>query len=274
MNEDPESGTAPDDSVWKLEDHQYGGAAFNEEWHYLQLLHRDLIVCLWWCAGNFSRDSENSPKNFAIHVFDDIGEVCSGVQHLVGEGLRNPCRRELRYLLEVGLKACLVVEKNTDLTPAEQLVKFQNSLESSSINMINSLDLHYFDENLRAEFLVEFKRLYGDLSKYVHLSSAQLQETLELQHAGIWRGHLDADQQAELNSILERGYALTLALFLHSLPKWVVGDLMMSSVNGEEGWHYMKSKYIAAIDRNFDYKHERQADLANLIKLREKKISF
>jgi len=258
----------------ELEDHPYGGAEFNKEWHYLQMLHQHLTACLWWCAGNFSRDSENSPNNFAVYLLDDIGEACLAVECLASEGLHNACRRELRYLLEVGLKACFVVENNTNLTPMEQVTKFRRLLESPRINPINTLELHYFEEKIRIKFLSEFKRLYGELSKYAHLSSDQIMNQRELHQREVWRGQLDAGQQAELNSIAERCYALTLSFYLHSLPQWVAGDLMAASFMSNGDWHYLKSKFIAAIDSTFDYKHERQAELRQLVNLRAERIAF
>ena len=69
-------------------------------------------------------------------------------------------------------------------------------------------------------------------------------------------------------------YSFILTLYFHAIPKWCVGDYLVER-NGETiNWFFVKSKYIADIDQEFDYKCERKDILDQLKIKRNEAIEF
>ena len=71
-------------------------------------------------------------------------------------------------------------------------------------------------------------------------------------------------REAELNLLAERVLAASLVLLFHSVPSWVAGDWLVDRNGSTIDWHFVQSKFIADLDKQFDYKHERQDRLAEI----------
>ncbi len=249
---------------------------YKEEWKRHQVINRSLLMCLSFCMMDFGRAPQLSHRNFFTRMAYDIIQSCISIEALAEDGIRNSCRRELRYLLELSIKACFISREYLDENFTEQVEKYEKLLKSTNINIINKIELFFFTEERTSEFRAEAKRTYGALSNYVHLTPHQIYESLALFEAGRHMGFEGVKELTELNSELERTYDLVLTLFLHSIPSNFVGDFMVDrNIDGRlVGWHFSKSKYLADIDSYFDYKHERQEFLEEIRDTRTRNIAF
>ena len=77
-----------------------------------------------------------------------------------------------------------------------------------------------------------------------------------------------------LTSLVERGLAISLTLLFHSVPEYVAGDWLVEPNGSTTTWVFTESRFIAAIDSHFDYKHERQENLNAIKATRNELIRF
>jgi hypothetical protein len=79
---------------------------------------------------------------------------------------------------------------------------------------------------------------------------------------------------AEVDRLVSRGYAASLVLLLHSVPHYVAGDWLVDSDGCAVDSYFLASRFIAGIDRSFDYKAERQKKLETIKADMAKRIAF
>lgn len=255
-------------------DEELNSDAYKDEWNRLLEFRKSITDCLLFCYGNSIRDGVSGDRNFFLRMIDDITQSVISIEIIAKEGILNTCRRELRYLIELSIKSCLIVNNTTKNTFEEQIDEYEKLLNSSNINPINSLTFSYLQPDHEDEFKTEVKRLYGYLSKYSHSSSYQIRERLTRVQIGRTIGFEGVQELKELNDDIEKVFAIVLVMIFHSVAPYVVGDFMVEP-NGETvNWYFNKSKYISIIDQQFDYKHERQSILPRLKTERLERIRF
>jgi hypothetical protein len=220
------------------------------------------------------RDGVSGDRNFFLRMIDDIIQSVISIEIIAKEGVINTCRRELRYLIELSLKCCLIVNNTTKQTFEEQISEYESLLNSSNINPINALSFIYLRPDHEDEFKTEVKRLYGYLCKYSHSSSHQIRERLARAQIGRTIGFEGIQQLKELKDDIERVLAIVLVMVFHSVAEYVVGDFMVEPDGQSVRWYFNKSKFISVIDKQFDYKHERQAILPTLKAQRLERVKF
>ncbi|MHA8068813.1 hypothetical protein ACS6L2_05965 [Aquirufa ecclesiirivi] len=248
--------------------------AYKDEWQRFLEMRKSIIKCLSFCYLDSLRDGVSDEQNFFLRMIDDITQSLISIEIIAKEGIINMCRRELRYIIELSIKSCMIVNCTTKFTFKDQIIEYQKLLKSSNINHINSLKFGYLQPDLEDEFKTEVKRIYGYLCKYSHSSSHQILERLRRAEMGRTIGFEGAQELKELNNDIESVFAVVLVMIFHSVAKSVVGDFMVES-NGETvSWYFNKSKYIDMIDQQFDYKIERQPILTKLKVERLARVSF
>ncbi|MFD0992017.1 hypothetical protein [Tenacibaculum geojense] len=222
---------------------------------------------------NSARDGVSGERNFFLRMIDDILQSVISIEILAKEGISNTCRRELRYLIELSIKSCLIVNNTTKQSFEDQIDEYEKLLNSSNINPINTLKFFYLKDK-EEEFKTETKRLYGYLCKYSHSSSHQIRERLAKAEIGRTIGYEGIQELRELNNDIEKVLAIVSVMIFHSVAQYVVGDFLVEP-NGETvNWYFNQSKYINMIDAEFDYKHERQSILEKLKKDRIERVKF
>jgi hypothetical protein len=77
-----------------------------------------------------------------------------------------------------------------------------------------------------------------------------------------------------LNGLVSRALAASLVFLYHSVPDYVAGDWFVDKENLPERWYFKRSRFLAAIDAHFDYKHERQKKLSELVSARSSRVTF
>jgi hypothetical protein len=241
-----------------------------------EVIWRSLGMYLSFCKMNFSRAGDIARRHFFLRVLDDFLQSVVAINYLCREGIHHTCRRELRYLLELSVKACLISQKSkaSELAFEDQIDEHKNILKKSEFNLINSIEFKLLTEQSAEEFKKDVKRMYGVLSAYSHSTPFQVSERLGREKAGKTIGYEGTEELRDLNEHAQLTYSYIATLLAHALEEWVLGDFLVES-NGERNpWHFRKSKYIAMLDERFDYKHERQENLQRIKSDRLADIEF
>ena len=223
-----------------------------------------VIYCLHFCYANSTRDGVSGERNFFLRMLDDILQSIISIEMLAKEGIVNTCRRELRYLVELSIKSHFIVANSNKTKFLDQVKEYENLLNSSNINPINTLFLDYFEPEIQKEFKTFTKKLYGYLSSYTHSTTHQIKERLERAESQRSIGFEGTAELRTLNNDFEKVLIVVIVFIFHSVAQYVVGDFMVDP-NGETlKWYFNKSRYINLIDEKFDYKFERQDKLLRL----------
>lgn len=233
-----------------------------------------LIRCLAFCNMNCSRSEEMPKKLFFLSIIDDIFQSSFAITILAREGVRNTCRRELRYLIEAAIKSCFISQKYSEKTVQGQLEEYKKELKSTDISIVDDIDFYMLSDENRVLFKNEIKRMYGYTSKYIHTTPEQIQERFMLNSKGRTIGMEGLTELKEFNDELEKVYSFVLVLLFHSVPKWCAGDYLVERDGSTIDWYFAKSKYLADIDGKFDYKYERQANISDIVEKRKSNIKF
>lgn len=256
-------------------DKEINSDEYRREWEKHEYINNSLITGLGIAFLNYGRDTENHQKNFFIRVIDDILQSSFAINKLASEGMRNTCRRELRFLIELSIKACFVSQQYSKSLIEEQILEYEKQLKSTNISIINDVDLDYLSSgSMKSDFITEIRRMYGEMCNYVHFTPRQIVERLALAQEGRYVGFEGINELNELNQEISKVYASVIVLLFHSIPSWVVGDLLVNSDGSSYIWYFNKSKYVAEIDSKFDYKHERKKELEKIRELRRINIEF
>ncbi|MDB5141166.1 MAG: hypothetical protein JWR12_3082 [Mucilaginibacter sp.] len=247
---------------------------YRSEFNRIVSMRESMIDCFLFCFMNANRDQESAKKNFTLRLLEDLIQSVTSMEYLAKEGFMNACKRELRYLLELSLKACYIVNIADGGNFEHQIKNFEKILNSSNINPINTLSITYLSTHQASEFKADVKRLYGLLCKYVHASTHQIQEKVLQIENGRSLGHEGTAALQELNSLVERTYSTVIIFLFNSVPPFVVGDFLVEDDGSINKWYFNQSRYVTIIDAYFDYKFERQNKLQKLADERVTSIRF
>ena len=241
-----------------------------------EVIWRSLGMYLSFCKMNFSRAGDIAKRNFFLRVVDDFMQSIVAINFLSREGIHHTCRRELRYLLELSVKACLISQKSDkDASSFEDQIKDHNKiLKKSDFNLINAIEFKLLTAKAAEEFKEDVKKMYGVLSAYSHSTPFQVSERLAREQAGRTIGYEGTDELRELNEHAQLTYSYIATLLAHAIEEWVLGDFLVERNGESNSWHFRKSKYIAMLDERFDYKHERQENLMIIQSNRVAEIEF
>lgn len=243
-------------------------------------IHRTEEICraylfgLQFIIGDTARDQYYFDNHLLSYTSQDFLQSAISLPVLVREGIHNVCRRELRFLLEMSVKLCRIQQEQPRSTVTAKLESLKGILDTTNISIQNQITFGLLPGSIRADFTQSVGRLYGEASQYVHLTRAQVLERIALVQAGRTSGMESAEDIEALNLMIARGLALSLVFLLHASPQYVAGDLLVQSDGSSLNWFFAGSKYIAAIDEGFDYKAERQENLAEIRRKRQDLIKF
>jgi hypothetical protein len=244
----------------------------NFEHEKLKLITQSFYDSIIFSIFNYSRGPSNWKNNFFLRVSDEFIEGLESIEKLIENGFRNQCRRELRFLIEAAIKAAFITQTNKGEEFEDQLKTYRKLLKDSGINAVNRIRFPFLsDESIKKEFIIEVKKMYGNLCNYVHLTPEQLTEKIALSKDGKPFDKLSLTELEILNSEISLSFSYISVLLFNSMPQYVVGDFFEPSL---PDYYYHKSRFIAEIDKEFDYKHERQATLEKRLVTRKDRIEF
>lgn len=230
------------------------------------------LFCLSFIIHNTARDPSYLENHLLSYICQDFLQSVISLPMLIQEGIHNACRRELRFILEMSIKTCFVQQKQYNSTVASKLSSFKSIFDSTNISIRKQLDLYLIPEPERPNFHEEVGRVYGEACSYVHLTHAQILERIELARQNRVSGREGPGQIESLNRLLGRELACSVVFLLHSVPEYVAGDLLVESDGSSLKWFFDQSRFIALMDEQFDYKHERQARLKEIKETRWSRV--
>ncbi|WP_312363071.1 hypothetical protein [Ensifer sp.] len=240
----------------------------------MRIIINSYLMGLGFVHMDTSRDPSYNDNHFLSYLVQDLLQSAISIVTLGAEGLLNVARREVRFILEATIKLCYVQQKEYQLTIREKIEKFDAELKSQRISINRELNLFLLPEEERWPFIEECGRIYGLTSSYVHLTPTQLNERIAATDAGRTSGKESPEDIDELNKLVARGLAASLVLLFHSVPQFVAGELLVDRDGNGPDWYFAGSRFVAAVDSEYDYKHERQARLQQIQELRRSKIFF
>lgn len=209
------------------------------------------------------------------HIFFRVSDLLiqSGLaaSFLLAEGMRNPGRREARFLLEASVKL-LFVDQSMPKSPLEQrLVFYERKVSSSGLaDELRRVKFGLLRSDIADELIRETLRLYGHLSEFVHVSHEQVTKHLDDQREGLTIGFDTPESLGDATSDLFRVYDLALVACLHAIGPSLAGDMMVALQDCR--WVFHAGKYLSCLDAHYDYKAERQSLLEQLATRREEAL--
>jgi hypothetical protein len=189
--------------------------------------------------------------------------------HMIKEGLHDPARREMRFLVEAAVKALWLDQGSPPprgdhgagavlppITVAEKIAVLDGLGRERFDQVVDSLRFGMLDESASHQYRQTAKSLYGILSTNTHVSSRNVERDL----ANFDKGkHFAFETVADVNAIarlLRQVLDLALASHFEAFDQGLVGDLF--EPHFAPNWSFLKTPLVAAIDRHFDYKYERR----------------
>lgn len=216
------------------------------------------IEWMHFCILDTARDVDFHDNHLLSFLNQDILETLMGVLVHVKQGIHTPAIRESRYLLELSIKLAYIQQKNYSMPIDEKLSTFNKIIKSTNISPMKDIDLKYLAKETADDFLEYVGRLYGDSSRFVHVTPESIKYRRERIGKDRLLGKKSKEDLKELNDILQKMYSASIVFISHSIPQYVVGNWHVDTSGELKNWYYMKSKYVAEIDSTLDYKHERK----------------
>lgn len=244
------------------------------ELHETDRIVRSFLAGLSFIIKDTARDSSFRDEHLLSYLGQDILQSAISITSLATEGLLNVAKRELRFLLEASIKIAFVQQQSYRSSTREKIEAFDRELSSHKLTIKNNLRLGLLPEALRGSFVEEIGRINGLVSGYVHLTPQQMLESIAAADAGVTSGKERPEDVVALNVIVSRVMAASLVMLFHSVPGSIAGDWLVEPNGDTIDWYFVGSRFIAGMDSEFDYKHERQDRLDEIARLRAARITF
>ena len=234
----------------------------------------NFLTGLRFLVMDTSRDPKYLDTHLLSYVAQDLIETSVAIPLLIQHGIRNICRREIRFILESTIKLAYIHQQDYDSDISSKLSVYRSDLNSSKISVKKDVALTMIADSLRDTLLDETGRLYGETSNYVHLTAIQIQHRIDEVDDGRTTGFESAEDVREFNRLLSCGLSVSLVFLFHAVPEYVAGDWLVQHDGKSNPWYFRRSRFIASMDAHFDYKHERKALLAEVQATRLHDVSF
>jgi len=206
---------------------------------------------------------------------DDIGEAAIAAQLAIENGALNPARRELRYMLEVAVNTAFVDEEASDLDLDARIDFFRsNRVRKQNVDHIRDLPLRLLGSH-REEFIEATRNAWVYSSNYVHLTKRRIDEKVRLRAQGVRLGMETPEMLSTVVREVHDVCSIVAVLAFETLGPSFAGDILVAGgLDQDETWPFHQNRFIAAVDAHFDYKHERQAELAEHVARRDARITL
>lgn len=210
-------------------------------------------------------------NSFFLRNIDDIASSAVMAAFAFREGGLNAGRRELRFLLELGVQAAYVDEQSASADFATKIEVFARIKKPNSVDHIKDLALPMLGD-ARDRFTRHAVRSWARASAYVHPTRKQLEEKLALRARGISPGFETHDELRVCADALFHACAIGVVLAFHVVGQAFTGDMLVDGLDLADGWPFHASPFVAKVDAAFDYKHERQDRLAEVAARRAARV--
>jgi hypothetical protein len=231
---------------------------YQDAWKFVQRATFDFIRAIQACCLMSTRAPEIYNEMLVFRMAEDLLQSTLATLFLTENGMHNPVRRELRYMIEGGVKNLFVDQQKPAESIEKRLEFLLKEVDNSSISMADQLALGAFDPPTKKLFIDEMNDVYYKMCAYVHPSSRQIEEQIVLAEAGKAYGFETAEELRDIGKLVFRTYDMLLVLFFHGLGLGLAGDVLVQMFDDEESWKFHKAKYMKLLSSHFDYKVERQ----------------
>lgn len=235
--------------------------AYQSELKFIKGLTYDVVDVLRLCLAYSGRAGKLAEHSLVIRSTDDLGQSVVAALHLQKDGLINPIKRELRYIIESSVKYLYVDQQTQGSTFDSDLndrLEFLENRVGSSIDVLDELKLHGLHPEDEKHFKAEVYDAYRKSCAYVHVSRQQIEERLKRIEKGFPAGFESVDDLRKIGRLMFRVYDIALVLYFHGFGLPMTGDLFLQVLDDLPKWRFHKGKYVSIISGYFDYKHERK----------------
>jgi hypothetical protein len=233
----------------------------------------DFVATLRLCWMATTRAGDWVDKSLFMRSIDDLMQSAILIRTAVYEGAHNPARRELRYMIELAIKALYVDQKMPKSPLDARLVYFDRKLDPASITPVKNLAFAILVDTKAKSVTDKLLAAYSRACVYVHPSVRQIEERLELVERGISPGFETADELRQSNDEVFEGFSLVLVLLFEAIGSSFAGDIWETGgLSDRDGWIFHGHPLVAALDEYFDYKAERQTRLQEIKERRAKRL--
>ena len=111
---------------------EYELPEYTSEIDILTNINKDFLAALFFCINDTGRDSKFWDNHLLSYISQDIIQSCFSIYWLAKEGVTNPCKRELRFLLEIIIKQCYIEQQLPLASVTEKLDQYSNLINSST----------------------------------------------------------------------------------------------------------------------------------------------
>ena len=244
----------------KAQEELVASPAYQSELKFIERMTSDIIVLLRLCLMYSGRAGEYSENSLTIRSTDDLGQSVLAAWHLVQQGMINPVKRELRYIIESSVKYLYVDQHTKGIEPLAKLPERLTFLETnvnSSIDAREELKLAALHPDDAKQFVDELYDIYRDCCAYVHVSRGQIEERLDMIEKGRPLGFETGEELRKIGRLMFRVYDVALTLYFHGYGLSMTGDIFIEALDDIPKWKFHKGKYVSVVSAYFDYKHER-----------------
>lgn len=217
-----------------------------------------------------TRWPESFDRLITLRVKQQFVESMVAAGQAIKEGLHNPARRELRFLLEASIKTLWLdsggppVNGVTTLTATpgtvhEKIAALDDLGKERFGEVIDSLGFRLMDEAGAEIYRQTANSLYGRLSTHVHISSGVISKDLKGFDKDRDFGFETISDVNAMADLMRQVLDLALASHFEAFDPGLVGDIFVALFDDMERWTFRKTPLVSAVSRRFDYKAERQA---------------
>lgn len=196
----------------------------------------------------------------SLRMHDLFLESAISTLSMVREGMLNPARREMRFLLEASVKAwwCDSVEPGGNI---DAKLQFLDDLGAARFReVVETIEPRMLDPTTKGALVQLVTNLYARLSTHVHASTGGIGVDLRRFEKGQYAGFETIADVNRVNHLFAQVLDVSLAASFEAFDIGLVGDIFVASLDEQPKWAFHKTTLVAAISRHFDYKAERRVD--------------
>lgn len=216
----------------------------------------DFVKLLHLVSMMATRDRSPSEHTLSIRMTDYLLQSTVVIAYLIENGFHGPAKRELRFILEAGVKFLATDQALKDASLKEKnahLAMLPNRFQE----IVDVLVLPGLAES-QAAMKTRIVDLYGSLSTIVHASQAQVSTDQQRWERGAPIGFEETSHVNKMNSLCVDVFDLEAVLSLHAVGLGLAGDIFTAALDDEPTWVFHKARFTKLLSEYFDYKAERQ----------------
>lgn len=177
---------------------------------------------------------------------------------LIREGLLNPARRELRFLLGASVKVwwCDGLEPAGEGKNKVAFVHDPGAIRFRDV--VETLEPRLIDATTARNLLELLTNLYGQLSTHVHASTDGVGVDLRRFEKGQYIGFESIGDVNRINDLFVQVLDISLAAVFESFDVGLLGDIFVAVLDDMPKWAFHKTPLVSSISSHFRYKAERQ----------------